>query len=118
MKILSVSATLAVLAMMNIKAVAADAPPTVAQIKQCVEQMDTAAKGRFLWKEVKIGPPRLPRDNYEAMDLWGWQSPRRIEGYPVHVVYSFAGLANVDKEYWIIRNESGKWQIPLLCTLN
>ena len=92
-------------------------PPSVAQIKACVQQMDPMGKHRFVWKSVTLGPARPPRDNYEAMDLWGWQTPRKGPGYPIHVVYSFDGAVDIDSTYWITLNAQGKWQIPLICTI-
>ncbi len=93
------------------------AAPSVALVKKCIQQIDTTGKRHFAWKEVTVEAPRLPRDNYEAMDLWGWSTPRKNEGYPIHVVYNFDGLADIDTYYWIIKNPEGKWQIPLLCTI-
>jgi hypothetical protein len=117
MRTLSTLAALA--ATFLISGVRADVPaaPSVAQIKKCIQQMDPSGKRHFTWKELTVEAPRLPRDNYEAMDLWGWSTPRTTEGYPIHVVYNFDGLADIDTHYWIIRNQEGKWQIPLLCTI-
>jgi len=91
--------------------------PSVAMIKKCIQQIDSTGKRRFDWKEVTVESARPPRDNYEAMDLWGWSTPLASEGYPIHVVYNFDGLADIDAYYWIIQNHEGKWQIPLLCTI-
>ncbi len=110
------TAALVLLASLQIAA-AADKPPSVAQIKQCIQQVDSTGKRRFLWKEVTLGEPRLPRDAYESIDMWGWQNPRKSEGYPVHVVFNFDGLVDIDKEYWLIKNDAGKWQILLVCTI-
>jgi hypothetical protein len=93
----------------------APAAPSVALIKKCIQQIDSTGRRNFAWKEVTVEAPRLPRDNYEAMDLWS--TPRKTAGYPIHVVYNFDGLADIDTYYWIIRNQDGKWQIPLLCTI-
>jgi hypothetical protein len=101
------------------QATAADvhSAPSVAMIRKCIQQIDTTGKRRFAWKEVTVESPRPPRDNYEAMDLWGWSTPLKTEGYPIHVVYNFDGLADIDTYYWIVRNQEGKWQIPLLCSI-
>jgi hypothetical protein len=44
----------------------------------------------------------------------GWA---KAYGYPVHVVYSVNGRAEIDARYWLIRDASGHWQIPAICTV-
>ena len=94
-------------------AVAADdkpaPPPSAAAIKACVQQMDVAGKWRFEWKTLQIGAPRHPQNNYEGR--------RSDYGYPVHVVYSLVGLADIDSVYWLIRDAGGHWQIPAICVM-
>ena len=93
---------------------AADAPPppTTAQIKDCIRQMDAGNRWHFEWKTLEIGAPRHPRNNYE-----GGAARREDYGYPVHVVYNLVGLADVDAVYWLIRDANGHWQIPAICTI-
>ncbi len=98
-------------------AAAADKPPSVAAIKQCIQQMDPHRQAPVPVEGSHAGEPRLPRDAYESIDMWGWQNPRKSEGYPVHVVFNFDGLVDIDKEYWLIKNDAGKWQIFLVCTI-
>ncbi len=92
-------------------------PPSPAQIKACVKQMDVANQWRFEWKVLEIGAPRHPLNNYEALAPFGGEGRRSEFGYPVHVVYSLVGLAEIDSVYWIIRDASGHWEIPAVCVL-
>jgi hypothetical protein len=92
-------------------------PPTAAQIKACVKQMDISGTWHFEWKVLEIGPPRHPRNNYEALSFLGGQGRRSDYGYPVHVVYSLVGLAEIDSVYWFIRDADGHWEIPAVCIL-
>jgi len=92
-------------------------PPSAAAIKSCVEQMDVAGKWRFDWKVLEIGAARHPRNNYEALSFLGGAGRRSDYGYPVHVVYSLVGLAEIDSVYWLIRDAAGHWEIPAVCVL-
>ena len=91
--------------------------PSVAAIKACVQQMDIGGKWNFAWKVVEIGSARHPRNAYEALYAppgAGWAN---AYGYPVHVVYSLDGRPDIDAIYWLIRDPSGHWQIPAICTV-
>jgi hypothetical protein len=91
--------------------------PSVAAIKGCIQQMDIGSKWSFAWKVVEIGAARHPRNNYEALYApsgGGWAN---AYGYPVHVVYSLNGRADIDAVYWLIRDAGGHWQIPAICTV-
>lgn len=92
-------------------------PPSVAQIKACVKQMDSGGTWRFDWKVLEIGAPRHPRNNYEALSFLGGEGRLSDYGYPVHVVYSLVGLAEIDSVYWLIRDANGHWEIPAVCVL-
>ena len=92
-------------------------PPSVDEVKLCVKQMDIANQWRFEWKVLEIGPPRHPRNNYEALSFLGGEGRRNDYGYPVHVVYSLVGLAEIDSMYWLIRDANGHWEIPAICVL-
>jgi hypothetical protein len=92
-------------------------PPSVAAIQACVKQMDVAGKWRFQWKTVEIGAPRHPQNSYEALAFLGGAGRRADYGYPVHVVYSLVGLADIDSVYWLIRDAGGHWQIPAICVM-
>jgi hypothetical protein len=92
-------------------------PPSAAEIKACVQQMDVANKWRFEWKLLEVGAPRHPRNNYEALSPFGGEGRREDFGYPVHVVYSVVGIAEIDSVYWLIRDTSGHWEIPAICVL-
>jgi hypothetical protein len=92
-------------------------PPSAADIKACVKQMDSGDKWRFDWKVLEIGAPRHPQNNYEALSPFGGEGRRSDYGYPVHVVYSLVGLADIDSVYWLIRDAGGHWQIPAICVL-
>jgi hypothetical protein len=92
-------------------------PPSAADIKLCVSQMDSAGKWRFEWKVLEIGAPRHPQNNYEALSPFGGEGRRGDYGYPVHVVYSLVGLADIDSVYWLIRDAGGHWEIPAICVL-
>jgi hypothetical protein len=91
--------------------------PAVAAIKACIQQMDIGDKWSFAWKVLEIGAARHPRNSYEA--LYAPPGPGRsiAYGYPVHVVYSLNGHADIDAVYWLIRDASGHWQIPAICTI-
>jgi hypothetical protein len=92
-------------------------PPSAADIKACIKQMDVAGKWRFEWQALEIGAPRHPRNNYEALSFLGGEGRRSDYGYPVHVVYSLVGQADIDSVYWLIRDASGHWEIPAICVL-
>jgi hypothetical protein len=79
--------------------------------------MDVANQWRFEWKVLEIGTPRHPRNNYEALAPFGGEGRRDDFGYPVHVVYSVVGVAEIDSVYWLIRDAGGHWQIPAVCVL-
>lgn len=101
-------------------AVADEAPapaPSAQAIKACVRQMDLDNKWSFDWKVLQIGAPRHPRNSYEAAYAPAGTSRWHDYGYPVHVVFSINGRANIDAEYWLIRDAGGHWQIPAICTL-
>jgi hypothetical protein len=91
--------------------------PSVAAIKACIQQMDIGNKWSFAWKVVEVEAARHPRNSYEALYAppgAGWAT---AYGYPVHVVYSLNGRADIDAVYWLIRDARGHWQIPALCTM-
>jgi hypothetical protein len=92
-------------------------PPSEAAIKTCIKQMDDGDKWRFEWKVLEIGAPRHPRNNYEALSPFGGEGRRNDYGYPVHVIYSLVGLADIDSVYWLIRDAAGHWEIPAICVL-
>ena len=92
--------------------------PAVSAIKACIQQMDIGNKWSFAWKVVEIGAARHPRNSYEALYQppgAGWAN---AYGYPVHVVYSLNGRADIDAVYWLIRDTAGHWQIPAICTVH
>jgi hypothetical protein len=91
--------------------------PSVAAIKACIKQMDIGAKWTFTWNLVEIGAPRHPRNNYEALYAPAGAGRARDFGYPVHVIYSMNGHADIDAVYWLIRDSAGHWQIPAICTV-
>ncbi|HEY6456986.1 MAG TPA: hypothetical protein VIY90_17060 [Steroidobacteraceae bacterium] len=94
----------------------APAPP-VAAIKACIRQMDIGNRWSFAWKVVEIGAARHPRNSYEALYAPSGAGWANSYGYPIHVVYSVNGRANIDAVYWLIRDASGHWQIPAICTV-
>jgi hypothetical protein len=96
--------------------VAAPAPSADA-IKACIRQMDLGNKWTFDWKLLDIGAPRHPRNSYEALYAPPGSARASAYGYPVHVMYSVNGQADIDAVYWLIRDGSGHWQIPALCTI-
>ena len=91
--------------------------PSVAAIKACVEQMDLGNKWNFVWKVVEIGAARQPRNSYEALYAPPGGGRSNVYGYPVHVVYSLNGRADIDAVYWLVRDAGGHWQIPAICTI-
>jgi hypothetical protein len=97
-------------------AAAPPAPPTVAQIEACVEQMNVGHTWRFIWKKVEVGAARHPRNPLEALGFGGVGVPGSY-GYPIHVAFSLSGLADFDTNYWIIQNVGGHWEIAALCVL-
>jgi hypothetical protein len=102
------------------RARAVDMPPpapSVAAIKACIKQMDIGDKWTFTWKLVEIGAPRHPRNNYEALYAPAGEGRANAYGYPVHVMYSVNGRADIDAVYWLIRDRGGHWQIPAICTV-
>jgi hypothetical protein len=92
-------------------------PPSAAKIKACIKQMDSGDQWHFDWKMLQIGAPRHPLNNLEALAIFGGEGRRNDYGYPVHVVYSLGGLAEIDAVYWLIRDAGGHWQIPGVCVL-
>jgi len=101
-------------------AVAADtraAPPTQAQVKACLQQLDTGGKWKFDWQEVVIGPPRAPLNSYESMTLIGRAPDPNFTGYPVRAKFRFADMTNIDGSYWFYRDGDGNWQVPFLCSV-
>ncbi len=93
---------------------AAEAAPTVDQVKACVATLGPEWKAD--WKKLEIGQPRAPRNAFEAMNTSEMGQSRPGPGYPVHVVYVLNGQWTIDAEYFVIRNAAGRWQIPAVCT--
>jgi hypothetical protein len=91
--------------------------PAVPAIKACIQQMDIGNKWTFAWKLVEVGVARHPRNSYEALYAPAGAGWANAYGYPVHVVYSINGRADIDAVYWLIRDASGHWQIPAICTV-
>jgi hypothetical protein len=101
-------------------AVAVESPapaPSVAAIKACIRQMDIGDKWSFAWKLLEIGAARHPRNSYEALYAPAGAARSIAYGYPVHVVYSLNGRPDIDAVYWLMRDASGHWQIPAICTI-
>jgi hypothetical protein len=101
-------------------AVAQEAPapaPSVQAIKVCIQQMDLGNKWGFNWKRLDIGAARHPRNSYEALYAPPGTARWSAYGYPVHVVFSVNGRADIDAVYWLIGDAGGHWQIPAICTL-
>jgi hypothetical protein len=92
-------------------------PPAAADIKACIKQMDIDGHWSFEWKLLEVGTPRHPRNSYEALYAPAGAGPNALYGYPVHVVFSLNGHADIDAVYWLIRGPNGHWQIPAICTL-
>jgi hypothetical protein len=92
-------------------------PPSVAAIKACIQQMDIGGKWTFVWKVVEVGAARHPRNSYEALYAPPGGARSNAFGYPVHVIYSLNGRADIDAVYWLIRDGRGHWQIPAICTV-
>jgi hypothetical protein len=92
-------------------------PPSVGAIKACIQQMDIRGKWSFTWKVVEVGAARHPRNSYEALYAPPGAARNTAFGYPVHVVYSLNGQADIDAVYWLIRDGRGHWQIPAICTV-
>ena len=93
------------------------AAPSVAAIKACIKQMDIGDKWSFTWKLVQIGAARHPRNSYEGLYAPPGEARARLYGYPVHVMYSVNGRADIDAVYWLVRDAGGRWQIPAICTM-
>ena len=91
-------------------------PPAASEIKACIRQMDIGDKWSFEWKLLEIGAPRHPRNSYEALYAPAGAAHSNLYGYPVHVVFSVNGRAQIDSVYWLIRDPNGHWQIPAICT--
>jgi hypothetical protein len=91
--------------------------PSVTAIKACVQQMDIGNKWTFTWKTVEIAAARHPRNSYEALYAPPGAGRSDAYGYPVHVVYSLNGRADIDAVYWLIKDARGHWQIPAICTI-
>jgi hypothetical protein len=105
---------------MNGRAVADEAAapaPSPDAIKACIRQMDLGNKWIFDWKLLDIGAPRHPRNSYEALYAPPGSARANAYGYPVHVVFSVNGRADIDAVYWLIRDAGGHWQIPAICTV-
>jgi hypothetical protein len=92
-------------------------PPSAADIKACIGQMDIDGKWSFDWQLLEIGAPRHPLNAYEALYAPPGASAYKAYGYPVHVVYRVNGRADIDAVYWLIRDGGGHWQIPAICTV-
>jgi hypothetical protein len=92
-------------------------PPSAADIKACIKQMDIGNKWTFEWKVLDIGVPRRPRNSYEALYAPPGTGRANAFGYPVHVVFSVNGQADIDAMYWLARDAGGHWQIPAVCIL-
>ena len=93
------------------------APPSADAIKACIKQMDIGGKWSFVWKVLEIGAARHPRNSYEALYAPAGSARMNAYGYPVHVVFSLNGGADIDAEYWLARDANGHWQIPAICTV-
>ena len=91
------------------------APPPIAKIKECIQEIDVGRRWHFEWKTIEIGKPRHPQNNTEALAFSGGAGRRADYGYPVHAVYALSGLADIDAIYWLIRDDKGRWRIPALC---
>jgi hypothetical protein len=92
-------------------------PPAAGDIKACIRQMDIGDHWSFDWKLLEIGAPRHPRNSYEALYAPAGAGRSALYGYPVHVVFSVNGHADIDAVYWLIRDPGGHWQIPAICTV-
>jgi hypothetical protein len=92
-------------------------PPAAGDIKACIKQMDFGDHWSFEWKLLEIGAPRHPRNSYEALYAPAGAGRSALYGYPVHVVFSVNGRADIDAVYWLIRDPGGHWQIPAICTV-
>jgi hypothetical protein len=88
------------------------APPTPAEIKACVQQMDLSHQWAFDWKAIEVGQARHPRNAYERIGL---AQPDADVGYPVHVVYVFNHATTIDAQYWATHDAAGHWWIAALC---
>jgi hypothetical protein len=102
------------------QAIAEEVPapaPSVADIKACVRQIDLGNKWSFDWKVLEVGAPRHPRNAYEALYAPLPAARANMFGYPVHVVFSVNGRADIDAVYWLTRDASGRWQIPAICII-
>jgi hypothetical protein len=91
--------------------------PTAEAIKACIRQMDLGNQWTFEWKRLEIGAARHPRNSYEAAYAPPGTARWNAYGYPVHVVFSVNGRADIDAVYWLIGDASGHWQIPAICTV-
>ncbi len=91
--------------------------PSVSAIKACIRQIDVGDKWHFAWRRVEIGSPRHPRNSYEALYAPAGSGGDDLYGYPVHVVFSMNGRADIDAVYWLVRDRTGHWQIPAICTM-
>lgn len=101
-------------------AIADDAPappPSPDEIKACIRQIDLAHNWSFDWKRLQIGAPRRARNSYEALYAPAGSARASLYGYPVHVVFSVNGRADIDSIYWLVRDSAGHWQIPAICSL-
>jgi hypothetical protein len=103
------------------RVVADEAPapaPAAEAIKACIRQMDLGNKWTFEWKRLEIGAARHPRSSYEAAYAPPGTARWMAYGYPVHVVFSINGRADIDAVYWLIGDAGGHWQIPAICTVH
>jgi len=98
--------------------VAANPPlPSPTRIRQCIEEFDTGGRYVFRWKELNIGQPRHPQNNFEALAPLGGEGRRAELGYPIHVVFNLGGFADIDAMYWLIADADGSWVIPAICRI-
>jgi hypothetical protein len=105
-------------------AVFADSHPHIIGQERMLENMDGRwphmpgnmfdrnHNGKIESEEIAI--PTLEHPGICGM---GEEGRRSDYGYPVHVVYSLVGLADIDSVYWLIRDASGHWEIPAVCVL-
>ena len=87
-------------------------PPTAAQVKACVQQVDLGKRWSFDWKTIEVGAPRHPQNPYERAGLPQGDADF---GYPVHVVYVFNKTTAIDSDYWMTHDAQGRWWIVALC---
>jgi hypothetical protein len=91
--------------------------PSPERIRECIEEFDTGGRYVFRWKELTIGEPRHPQNNFEALAPLGGEGRRAEFGYPVHGVFNLGGFADIDAMYWLIADADGSWVIPAICRI-